>query len=81
MILGMIQFLQIKKAKIMKSKKLILVCSAVLLGTGLTAASSDIGYIKIIHMIGFLGLYFVLYLYLATIKLIKTFKKIQFGLF
>lgn len=46
-------------------------------GTGLTAASSDIGYIKIIHMIGFLGLFFVLYLYLATIKLIKTFKKID----
>ena len=46
-------------------------------GTGLSPSNSDIGYIKIIHMIGFVGLLLVLYLYISTIKAIKPFKRID----
>ena len=46
-------------------------------GTGESPSNSDIGYIKIIHMIGFVGLSLVLYLYYSTIKAIKPYKRID----
>lgn len=46
-----------------------------LLGTGLSSQSSDIGFIKLIFMIGIIGLFLVIYYYYKTYKkLIKTIK-------
>ena len=45
------------------------------LGTGATTVNSDIGYVKIIFMIGIIGLFLITYFYYKTYKkLIKTIK-------
>lgn len=46
-------------------------------GTGISPSNSDIGYIKIIHMIGFVGLVLVLFLYYSTLKAIRPYKKVD----
>lgn len=46
-----------------------------LLGTGLSPKDSDIGYIKIIHMIGIIGLFFVMKFYMNMILQVKKFSK------
>ena len=48
-----------------------------IIGTGISPSNSDIGYIKIIHMIGFVGLGQVLHLYFYTIRAIKPYKKVD----
>ena len=47
----------------------------ILFGTGSSADKSDIGYVKIIHMIGFLGLGLVLYMYFLTVRNLRRVKK------
>ena len=53
----------------------------IIFGDGKNPVTSDIGYIKIIHMIGFFGLLLVLYLYYRTYKLFKTCKQYNFEVY
>ena len=53
----------------------------IIFGTGKNPVTSDIGYIKIIHMIGFFGLFVVLFLYYYTFKIIKKVKEIDYNVF
>lgn len=50
-------------------------------GTGVSSDSSDIGYIKIIHMIGLVGTVMVLYMYLWTIGKLRPYKRQEISVY